>query len=96
MFFLQGPKIIFRISMALIHLMRNELMKAKEFSEIFETLETFPRKFIDYKTLIQTTEMPKFKITNREIRDLRIEKREKVEVELQSLVGHKEKYTNSY
>jgi len=27
-------------------------MKAREFSDIFETLETFPRKCIDYQTLI--------------------------------------------
>lgn len=78
MFFLLGTKIIFRVSLALLHLMKTELMKAKEFSEIFETLETFPRKFIDYKTLIQTTELPKFKIKNRDIRRLRETKRAKV------------------
>ena len=51
-------------------------MKAKEFSEIFETLETFPRKFVNFKKLIQTTEIAKFKIKNKEILEMRRRKRE--------------------
>ena len=54
-------------------------MKAREFAEIFDTLETFPRKFIDFKTLVQTTEMPKFKIKDAEIQAARREKRRIVE-----------------
>ena len=82
LFFLYGTKVIFQISLALLYLMRNELMKTKEFSDIFETLDSFPRKFIDYKTLFQTTEIPKFKITNKEIRERRKFKRPAVEEEL--------------
>jgi len=67
LFFLQGAKVIFRVSLALIYLMKDKLMNANEFSEIFETLETFPRKFVDFKRLIKTTEMAKFKIKNKEI-----------------------------
>ncbi len=52
LFFLKGPKIIFRISLALLHLMRKDLMRSKDFAEIFETLESYPRKVIDVKTLI--------------------------------------------
>ena len=62
---------IFRISLALLHLMRTELLKSKDFAELFELLESFPRKCIDDKTLIQTAEIPKYKIKNRFIRDLR-------------------------
>jgi hypothetical protein len=58
LFFLKVPKIIFRISLALLHRMKKELMKSKDFAEIFETLESYPRKFIDVNTLIQTSEMP--------------------------------------
>lgn len=79
MFFLSGTKVIFRVSLALLHLMKGELMKAREFAEIFDTLETFPRKFIDFKTLVQTTEMPKFKIKDAEIQSARREKRKIVE-----------------
>jgi len=32
-------------------------MKSKDFAEIFETLESYPRKHIDVSTLIQTSEM---------------------------------------
>ena len=52
LFFLKGPKIIFRISLALLHLMKKDLMRSKDFGEIFETLESNPRKMIDIKTLI--------------------------------------------
>jgi hypothetical protein len=32
--------------------MRKDLMRSKDFAEIFETLESYPRKVIDVKTLI--------------------------------------------
>jgi hypothetical protein len=51
-FFLKGTKIIFRISLALLHLMKRELMQTRDFAEIFETIEAFPRKMIDERTLI--------------------------------------------
>jgi hypothetical protein len=68
LFFLKGSKIIFRISLALLHMMKRDLMKSKDFGEIFETLESFPRKVKDINTLIQTSEMPKYKIKGRRIR----------------------------
>jgi hypothetical protein len=42
--------------------MKKELMKSKDFAEIFETLESYPRKLIDVNILIQTAEMPKYKV----------------------------------
>lgn len=69
LFFLKGPKIIFRISLALLHLMKKDLMRSKDFAEIFETLESYPRKVIDVKILIQTSEIPKYKIKARSIRE---------------------------
>ncbi|CDW73574.1 tbc1 domain family member 2a-like [Stylonychia lemnae] len=96
LFFLQGTKIIFKVSLALLHLMKGELMKAREFSEIFETLETFPRKTIDYKTLIQTTQLKQFKIRNRDIRYLREQKREGVQEELKKLVLTKDIFRGTY
>lgn len=68
LFFIKGPKIIFRISLALLHLMKKDLMQSKDFAEIFETLESYPRKVIDANTLIQTAEIPKYKIKARTIR----------------------------
>ena len=64
LFFLKGPKIIFRISLALLHMMKKYLMRSKDFGDIFETLESYPRKVTDQdaNTLIQTAEMPKYKI----------------------------------
>ena len=76
MFFLKGTKMIFRISLALLHLMKNDLMKTKDFAEIFEMLETFPRKLMDDKTLLQTAEIPKYKIKNKFLMQLRGHKRE--------------------
>jgi hypothetical protein len=32
--------------------MKNDLMKTNDFAEIFDILETFPRKMIDERTLI--------------------------------------------
>lgn len=32
--------------------MKKELMKTEDFAEIFETLESYPRKMIDVNTLI--------------------------------------------
>jgi hypothetical protein len=72
MFFIKGPKIIFRISLALLHMMKKDLMKSKDFGEIFETLESYPRKVIDIKTLLQTSEMPKYKIKAKTIREERV------------------------
>lgn len=44
--------------------MKKDLMKSKDFGEIFEILESYPRKVneVDAYTLIQTAEMPKYKI----------------------------------
>jgi TBC1 domain family member 8/9 len=75
LFFLKGPKIIFRISISLLYMMRKDLLKTKDFGEIFETLESYPRKVIDFKILFQTSEMPKFKIKARQIREERIDMR---------------------
>ena len=71
-------------------------MKATEFSDIFEKLESFPRKYQDFKTLIQTTEHPRFKITNKEIKLLRDEKRPQVESELLKLVQNKDDVKGTY
>jgi hypothetical protein len=79
LFFLKGSKIIFRISLALLHMMKNELMQCNDFAEIFEKLESFPRKVKDINPLIQTAEMPKYKIKARTIREERIIVRERVE-----------------
>ena len=67
LFFLKGSKIIFRISLALLHLMKKDLMRSRDFAEIFETLESNPRKLIDVNTLIQTAEIPKYKVKARYI-----------------------------
>lgn len=49
--------------------MKKDLMRSKDFAEIFETLESYPRKVIDVKILIQTSEIPKYKIKARSIRE---------------------------
>lgn len=96
LFFLKGPKIIFRISLALLHLMKKDLMRSKDFAEIFETLESYPRKVIDVNTLIQTAEMQKYKIKARTIRDRRAVMREQVEEQLQKMVKMKENFNGTY
>ncbi len=96
LFFLKGPKIIFRISLALLHLMKRDLMKSKDFAEIFETLESYPRRLIDVKTLIQTSEIPKYKVKARQIREERVKIREQVEEQLQKMVELKENFKGTY
>ena len=61
--------------------MKQELMRAKEFSEIFEILESFPKKLVDSKILLQTADMPKLKVKNRYIHLLRKSKRINVEAD---------------
>ena len=45
-------------------MMKKDLMRSKDFGDIFETLESYPRRVndVDAKALIQTAEMPKYKI----------------------------------
>ena len=57
LFFLKGIKVIYSVSLALLYLMKQELMKTRDFGEIFEIIEAYPRKMIDLKTLVQTSEM---------------------------------------
>jgi len=79
---LKGPKVIFRISLALLHMMKQDLMRSTDFGDIFETLESYPRKVIDINTLIQTAEMPKYKIKQETINQGRLETRKEVEEQL--------------
>lgn len=81
-FFLKGPKVIFRVSLALLHLMKKDLMRSRDFAEIFETLESNPRKMIDVNILFQTAEMPKYKVKESYIREKRQEIRGSVEERL--------------
>lgn len=52
MFLINGIKVIMKFSLALFHMMKNDLMKTNDFAEIFEILDSYPRKLIDSKTLI--------------------------------------------
>jgi FtsZ-binding cell division protein ZapB len=76
--------------------MKKDLMRSKDFAEIFETLESYPRKVIDVNTLIQTAEMQKYKIKARTIRDRRAVIREQVEEQLQKMVKMKENFNGTY
>lgn len=71
-------------------------MLTTDFGEIFEFLESYPRKMIDVRILIQMSEMPRYKIKNRDIRRERELKREHVVEELQKLVQMKENYKGTY
>jgi hypothetical protein len=94
---LKGIKIIFRFALSLLYQMRPTLMHTKEFgkiflfflniflAEIFEYMETFPKKLVDMRALFKTADLPKFKIKNRYIRALRKAKREIVEQEYEKL-----------
>ena len=71
-------------------------MRSKDFGDIFETLESYPRKVIDVNTLIQTAEMPKYKIKQQQINEGRIRIRVQVEEQLQKMVKLKENYQGTY
>ena len=78
-------------------MMKPCLMNTTEFGEIFEFLDQFPRKIEnDVRTLIQLSDIPKYKIKDREIKRQREIKRGYVVDELQRLVQIKETYKGTY
>ena len=53
--------------MALMNLMRPQLLKTTDFGEIFDIIENYPKKIIDIKILVQNSDILKFKVKNRYI-----------------------------
>ena len=45
-------QVIFRFSLALLYLVRPQLLKTTDFAEIFEIIESYPKKIIDIKILV--------------------------------------------
>lgn len=71
LFFLKGSKILFRISLAILHVMKPQLMKADGFEEIQKCFEGIQCLIHDARVIIQVSNMPKYKLKNKEIDFLR-------------------------
>ena len=56
--FLKGQKMLFRISLAIFHLMQNEFFECENLQQIMKKLESIPNLLYDYSLLIQVTKMP--------------------------------------
>ena len=71
-------------------------MKSADFADIFETLESFPKKIQEDKNLIQIADIPKYKVKNRYINFKRQEKRKLIEEEMEKLYFLKDEYKGTY
>lgn len=50
--FLKGQKMLFRISLAIFHLMQNEFFECENLQQIMKKLESIPNLLYDYSLLI--------------------------------------------
>jgi len=71
LFFLKGSKILFRISLAMLHMMKPTLMQAESFEQIQKSFDKISSIVQDARTIIQVSNMPKYKLKNKEIKYLR-------------------------
>ena len=62
MLFIKGSKFLFRVALAVIELMRPEIMKCQDFSEIFFALERLPKTLDDPLKLMAHAEHPFFRV----------------------------------
>lgn len=71
LFFLKGSKILFRVSLAILHMMRHQIMQKSNFEEIMRVFDGIPAQLQDANAIIQVSNMPKYKLKNKEIEELR-------------------------
>jgi hypothetical protein len=75
--------------MAIFHLMQNEFFECENLQQIMKKLESIPNLLYDITLLIQVSNMPQYKISFSEIKQMRAQYHTIVMDEME---GHKEKY----
>ena len=71
LFFLKGSKILFRISLAIFHIMKPQIMGFKNFEDIMRVFDSIPAQLQDANIIIQVSNMKNYKLKNKEIEVLR-------------------------
>lgn len=71
LFFLRGHKVIFSFLLAIMQSMKAELMRMQNFDEAMQFISESPRDLVNMKVLIQLAEQDRFKITNKQLSELR-------------------------
>lgn len=60
--FIKGSKILFRVALAIIEMMRNDILSSEDFSELFLVLDRVPKTMDDPLKLVAHAEHPFFRI----------------------------------
>lgn len=76
-FFLKGSKILFRVSLAMLHMMKSALMEEESFEDIMKVFDSIIHVLQDPNAILQVSNFPKYKVKNKEIEKLRQEYGEK-------------------
>ena len=63
LFFIKGNKILFRISLAIFHLMEEELLECQSINAIVQKMETISKYLQDPAIVLQVASMPQYKIS---------------------------------
>ena len=62
LFFIKGSKILFRISLAIFHLMEDELLQCNGINAIVQKMDTISQYLQDPNLVLQVANMPQYKI----------------------------------
>lgn len=73
--FIKGNKILFRISLAIFHLMEDELLECHGINTIMSKMETISLYLQDPYLVLQVASMPQYKIKGAKIEAMRREQR---------------------
>lgn len=69
--FLKGQKILFRVALATLHLMKKTMMQHNGIEEIMKDFDSIPFVIQDANVLIQVSNMPQYKVKNKQLVALR-------------------------
>lgn len=70
-FFLKGDKMLFRISLAIYHLLEKKLLRCKNMMDVKRVLDFLPAVLQDPSQLLQIAEMPRFHVSREQIESFR-------------------------
>ena len=82
LFMLKGPKIIFQCMLAIFMLMKPQIMKMNEMTEIWMFLKEFPSNDLDLTLLMALIDHQKVRVSNTEIAERRDRARVDVSIDL--------------
>ena len=83
LFFIKGNKILFRISLAIFHLMEPALLRCTSITQIMEQMNTISQMLQDHNLVLQVASMPRYKIKGATLEAMRARYRQAVVSELE-------------